>query len=57
MRIKSIVDHTAKALEDMIVKGKLKPGQKVKEQEISTRLGIGSAPSPRSFQNPGKPMD
>ena len=50
MRIKSIVDHTAKALEDMIVKGKLKPGQKVKEQEISTRLGISRPPLREAFK-------
>ena len=50
MRIKSIVDHTAKALEDMIVKGKLKPGQKIKEQEISTRLGISRPPLREAFK-------
>jgi len=50
MRIKSIVDHTAKALEDMIVKGKLKPGQQVKEQEISTRLGISRPPLREAFK-------
>ena len=50
MRIKSIVDHTAKALEDMIVKGRLKPGQKVKEQEISTRLGISRPPLREAFK-------
>jgi len=50
MKIKSIVDHTAKALEDMIVKGRLKPGQKVKEQEISTRLGISRPPLREAFK-------
>ena len=50
MKIKSIVDHTAKALEDMIVKGKLRPGQKVKEQEISTRLGISRPPLREAFK-------
>jgi len=50
MRIKSIVDQTAKALEDMIIKGKLKPGQKVKEQEISTRLGISRPPLREAFK-------
>jgi DNA-binding GntR family transcriptional regulator len=50
MRIKSIVDHTAKALEDMIIKGKLKPGQKVKEQQISTRLGISRPPLREAFK-------
>jgi len=50
MKIKSIVDHTAKTLEDMIIKGKLKPGQKVKEQEISTRLGISRPPLREAFK-------
>jgi DNA-binding GntR family transcriptional regulator len=50
MRVKSIVDHTAKALEDMIIKGKLKPGQKIKEQEISTRLGISRPPLREAFK-------
>jgi DNA-binding GntR family transcriptional regulator len=50
MQIKSIVDRTAKALEDMIIKGKLKPGQKVKEQEISTRLGISRPPLREAFK-------
>jgi DNA-binding GntR family transcriptional regulator len=50
MKIRSLVDHTAKALEDMIVKGKLKPGQKVKEQEISTRLGISRPPLREAFK-------
>jgi len=50
MKIKSIVDHTAKALEDMIIRGKLKPGQKVKEQEISTRLGISRPPLREAFK-------
>jgi DNA-binding GntR family transcriptional regulator len=51
MKIKSIVDRTAKALEDMIIKGKLKPGQKIKEQEISTRLGISRPPLREAFKS------
>jgi DNA-binding GntR family transcriptional regulator len=50
MKINSIVDHTAKALEEMIIKGKLKPGQKVKEQEISNRLGISRPPLREAFK-------
>lgn len=50
MKVHSLVDHTAKTLEDMIVKGKLKPGQKVKEQEISTRLGISRPPLREAFK-------
>jgi DNA-binding GntR family transcriptional regulator len=50
MKIKSIVDHTVKSLEDMIIKGKLKPGQKIKEQEISGRLGISRPPLREAFK-------
>lgn len=47
---KSIVDHTLKYLEDMIVKGKLGPGQRIKEQEISSRLGISRPPIREAFK-------
>ena len=50
MKIQSIVDHAIKNLEDMIIKGKLKPGQKIKEQEISTRLGISRPPLREAFK-------
>jgi len=50
MKIKSIVDHAVNSLEDMIVKGKLKPGQKIKEQEISSRLGISRPPLREAFK-------
>jgi len=50
MKIKSIVDHTVKSLEDMIIKGKLKPGQKIKEQEVSSRLGISRPPLREAFK-------
>ena len=50
MKVKSIVDHAVKSLEDMIIKGKLKPGQKIKEQEISTRLGISRPPLREAFK-------
>lgn len=50
MKVKSIVDHAVKSLEDMIVKGKLKPGQRIKEQDISTRLGISRPPLREAFK-------
>ena len=50
MKIKSIVDHTVKNLEDMIIKGRLKPGQKIKEQEISSRFGISRPPLREAFK-------
>lgn len=50
MKIKSIVDHTSKYLEDMIIKGKLRPGQRIKEQEISSQLGISRPPIREAFK-------
>lgn len=38
---KSVVDQALMYLKDMIVKENLGPGQRIKEQEVSTRLGIG----------------
>jgi len=50
MKIKSIVDHTSKYLEDMIIKGKLRQGQRIKEQEISSQLGISRPPVREAFK-------
>jgi DNA-binding GntR family transcriptional regulator len=47
---KSLVDHTSKYVEDMIIKGKLEPGQRIKEQEVSTRLGISRPPVREAFK-------
>jgi len=50
LQSKSVVDHTLKYLEDMIVKGKLGPGQRIKEQEISSQLGISRLPVREAFK-------
>jgi DNA-binding GntR family transcriptional regulator len=50
MKVESIVDRTVKRLEDMIVKGRLLPGQQVKEQEISDRLGVSRPPVREAFK-------
>lgn len=50
MKVESIVDRTVKRLEDMIVKGKLLPGQQVKEQEIADRLGVSRPPVREAFK-------
>ncbi len=50
MKIKSLVDHTSKYLEDMIIKGKLRPGQRIKEQEVSSQLGISRPPVREAFK-------
>jgi DNA-binding GntR family transcriptional regulator len=47
---KSMVDHAVHYLEDMIVKGKFGPGQRIKEQEISTRLGVSRPPVREAFK-------
>ncbi len=47
---KSMVDHTVNYLEDMIVKGKLGPGQRIKEQQVSSRLGISRPPVREAFK-------
>lgn len=50
MKIKSLVDHTSKYLENMIIKGKLRPGQRIKEQEVSSQLGISRPPVREAFK-------
>ena len=50
MKVKSLVDHTSKYLEDMIIKGKLRPGQRIKEQEVSSQLGISRPPVREAFK-------
>jgi DNA-binding GntR family transcriptional regulator len=50
MKVESIVDRTVKRLEDMIIKGKLLPGQQVKEQDIADRLGVSRPPVREAFK-------
>ena len=50
MKVESIVDRTVKCLEDLIIKGKLLPGQQIKEQEISDRLGVSRPPVREAFK-------
>jgi DNA-binding GntR family transcriptional regulator len=50
MKVESIVDRTVKRLEDMIIKGKLQPGQQVKEQDIADRLGVSRPPVREAFK-------
>jgi len=50
MKVESVVDRTAKRLEDMIIKGKLSPGRQIKEQEISDRLGVSRPPVREAFK-------
>jgi DNA-binding GntR family transcriptional regulator len=50
MKVESIVDRTVKRLEDMIIKGRLLPGQQVKEQEIADRLGVSRPPVREAFK-------
>jgi len=50
MKIQSIVDHTVKYLEDLIITGKIGPAQKIKEQEVSSQLGISRPPVREAFK-------
>jgi len=50
MKIESLVDQTSKYLEDMIIKGKLRPGQRIKEKEVSSQLGISRPPVREAFK-------
>ena len=47
---KSIVDHTVRYLENMIITGKIGPAQRIKEQEISSQLGISRPPIREAFK-------
>lgn len=50
MKVHSIVDQAVKRLEEMIIKGRLLPGQKIKEQEIADRLGVSRPPLREAFK-------
>ncbi|MEA3359439.1 MAG: GntR family transcriptional regulator [Thermodesulfobacteriota bacterium] len=50
MKIQSIVDHTVKYLEDLIITGKISPAQRIKEQEVSSQLGISRPPVREAFK-------
>jgi len=45
-----MVDHAVSYIEQMIVKGKFGPGQRIKEQEVSTRLGVSRPPVREAFK-------
>lgn len=47
---KSLVDHAVKYLEDMIVKSKFGPGQRITEKEVSIKLGISRPPVREAFK-------
>jgi DNA-binding GntR family transcriptional regulator len=44
LKIESVVDNVKKYLEAAILKGQLAPGQQIKEQEVSSALGISRPP-------------
>jgi DNA-binding GntR family transcriptional regulator len=50
MRVESIVDLAKRHMELWIIKGEYKPGQKLKEEEISMRLGISRPPIREAFK-------
>lgn len=50
IKSKSLVDHAVKHLESLIIGGRLRPGQRIKEQEVSSILGISRPPVREAFK-------
>jgi len=50
MKVPSLVDHVKKYLEQSIVRGELSPGEKIKEEDVSSRLGISRPPIREAFK-------
>jgi DNA-binding GntR family transcriptional regulator len=50
LKIESIVDSATKYLEGCIIRGELKPGQQIKEQEVASSLGISRPPIREAFK-------
>lgn len=50
MRVESLVDLAKHHIELWIIKGEYEPGQKLKEEEISERLGISRPPIREAFK-------
>jgi len=44
VKIESIVDQAERYIREWVVTGKFKPGQQIKEEEISQRLGVSRPP-------------
>jgi DNA-binding GntR family transcriptional regulator len=51
MKVESIADLAKRHIELWIIKGEYKPGQKLKEEEISVRLGISRPPIREAFKS------
>ncbi|MBN1101932.1 MAG: GntR family transcriptional regulator [Deltaproteobacteria bacterium] len=50
LKIESIVDSATRYLEGCIIRGELKPGQQIKEQEVASSLGISRPPIREAFK-------
>ena len=50
LKIESIVDSARKHLETQIIRGELRPGQQIKEQEVASSLGISRSPLREAFK-------
>ena len=50
MKTVSAVDLARKYLEDKIIKGSFHPGRKIKEEEVSSKLGISRPPIREAFK-------
>ncbi|WP_457551685.1 GntR family transcriptional regulator [Desulfobacula sp.] len=45
MKVESIVEMATRYIEELIITGKLKPGQQIKEEDIASKLGISRPPA------------
>jgi DNA-binding GntR family transcriptional regulator len=50
MEIESVVDQARRHIQEWIVTGQFKPGQKIKEEEIARRLNISRPPVREAFK-------
>ncbi len=50
MNFESIVDHAKKYLEKCIITGEIRPGQRIKEEEIASKLEISRPPIREAFK-------
>lgn len=50
MKVKSIADITRDHIENLIITNEFKPGQQIKEEDISERLGVSRPPIREAFK-------
>ena len=50
MTVQSLVDYARKYLEDAVITGELRPGMRIKEEDIASRLQISRPPIRQAFE-------